>query len=111
MAAPADPFAEDPQADNRHGVEFRLEDAPLLMIEGQFKYNIGNLPGTVQLGGWQQLNHYAPEFRSPAILETDHGLYGIVDQQIWKGGDDKSVSIFARVGGSPDVAESDLRLC
>ena len=60
--SPADPFAEDPQADNRHGTEFRLEDAPLLMLEGQFKYNIGDLPGTLKLGGWKQLNHYAPEF-------------------------------------------------
>ena len=92
--SPADPFAEDPQADNRHGTEFRLEDAPLLMVEGQFKYDVGGLPGTVKLGGWQQFNHYAPEFLNPAILETDHGLYGIIDQQIWKGSDDKGVSIF-----------------
>jgi porin len=100
--SPADPFAEDPQADNRHGTEFRLEDAPLLMLEGQFKYNIGNLPGTLKLGAWQQLNHYAPEFLNPAVLETDHGLYAIVDQQIWKSGEDKNVSIFARVSGSPE---------
>ena len=36
--SPADPFAEDPQADNRYGTEFRLQDPPLLMVEGQFKY-------------------------------------------------------------------------
>jgi porin len=101
--SPADPFAEDPQADNRHGVEFRLEDAPLMMIEGQFKYNLAGLPGTVKLGGWKQFNHYAPEFLNPAQLETDHGLYGIIDQQIWKGSDDKVVSVFARVAGSPEA--------
>jgi porin len=100
--SPADPFAEDPQANNRHGTEFRLHDPPLLMVEGQFKYEAGGLPGTLKFGGWQQFNHYAPEFLNPSILDTDRGLYGIIDQQIWKGGEDKGVSVFARVGGSPD---------
>jgi porin len=78
-----------------------LEDDPLIMIEGQFKYDVG-LPGTIRLGGWKQFNHYAPEFLNPSILATDYGLYGIIDQQIWKGSDDKGISIFARVAGSPD---------
>jgi porin len=99
--SPADPNAEDPQKDNRHGTEFRLGDPPLVMIEGQFKYDVG-LPGTAKLGGWKQFNHYAPEFLNPDILDTDYGLYGIIDQQIWKGGDDRGVSVFARVSGSPD---------
>jgi porin len=100
--SPADPNPEvDPQKDNRHGTEFRLGDPPLIMIEGQFKYDAG-LPGTVKLGGWKQFNHYAAEFENPGILDTDYGLYGIVDQQIWRAGDDKGISVFARVSGSPD---------
>jgi porin len=97
--SPANPNAADPQADNRHGTEFRLEDPPLIMVEGQFKYDVG-LPGTVKLGGWKQLNHYAPEFLNPAIFDTSYGLYGVIDQQIWKGSDDKGISVFARVSGS-----------
>lgn len=99
--SPSDPFAEDPQKDNRHGVEFRLEDDPLIMIEAQFKYNVG-LPGTLKLGGWRQFNHYAPEFLNPSILDTSNGLYGIVDQQVWKGDHDEAVNAFVRVGASPD---------
>jgi porin len=99
--SPADPTADDPQADNRHGTEFRLQDAPLVMFEGQFKYDVG-LPGTLKLGGWKQLNHYAPEFLNPGILDTSSGIYAIVDQQIWKGSGDKAISAFARVSGSPD---------
>src|SRR6185437_15111238 len=99
--SPSDPTADDPQADNRHGTEFRLQDAPLVMFEGQFKYDVG-LPGTLKLGGWKQLNHYAPEFLNPGILDTSSGIYAIVDQQIWKGSGDKAVSAFARVSGSPD---------
>jgi porin len=99
--SPADPFAPDPQKDDPHGTSFRLEDPPLIMVEGQVKYDVG-LPGALKLGGWKQFNHYAPEFLNPGILATDYGIYGIVDQQIWKPSDDKSVSIFARVAGSPD---------
>ncbi|HVZ05449.1 carbohydrate porin [Hyphomicrobium sp.] len=99
--SPADPFADDPQKDNRHGVEFRLEDDPLIMIEGQFKYDVG-LPGTLKLGGWRQFNHYAPQFLDPSILDTSSGVYGIIDQQIWKGEGDKAVTIFGRGSVSPD---------
>ena len=72
-----------------------------MMFEGQFKYDVG-LPGTLKLGGWKQLNHYAPEFLNPGILDTSSGIYAIVDQQIWKGSGDKAISAFARVSGSPD---------
>ncbi len=99
--SPADPFAPDPQKDNPHGTSFRLEDPPLIMVEGQFKYDLG-LPGTLKLGGWKQFNHYAPEFLNPAILATDYGIYGIIDQEVWKGSGDENVSIFARVAGSLD---------
>jgi len=99
--SPADPFAEDPQKDNAHGVEFRLEDDPLIMIEGQFKYDVG-LPGTLKLGGWRQFNHYAPQFLNPGILDTSSGVYGIIDQQIWKGEGDKSINVFGRGSVSPE---------
>jgi porin len=99
--SPADPFAEDPQADNPHGVSFRLQDSPLLMVEAQYKSNLG-LPGTFKFGGWKQFNHYAPEFLNPDVLDTSSGVYGIIDQQIWKGSGDEAISAFVRLGGSPD---------
>jgi porin len=75
-----------------------------LIVEGAFKYDVG-LPGTVKVGGWRQFD--APEgiyynFKTKETLSQDSGLYAIVDQQIWKNGDDQSVSIFGRVSGSPE---------
>ncbi|SFV29319.1 porin [Hyphomicrobium facile] len=99
--SPANPFSENPQKDNNHGVEFRLQDAPLLMVEAQYKYDAG-LPGTFKLGGWKQFNHYATDFLDPTVLDTSYGIYGIIDQQIWKGADDKAINAFVRVSGSPD---------
>ena len=99
-SAPADPNAADPQRDNRHGTNFRVEDPPLLMVEGQFAYQFG-LPGTLKIGGWKEFNDFADQ-RTGAVIDGNHGLYAIVDQQIWKNGDDQGVSVFGRISGSPD---------
>ncbi|MBN9247239.1 MAG: carbohydrate porin, partial [Hyphomicrobium sp.] len=101
--SPANPFA-DAQESNRHGTDFRFGDGELMIIEGAFRYDVG-LPGTIKLGGWKQFN--APDgvysnFSSGAAVNSDYGLYAIVDQQIWKGGEDKSVNVFARFSGSPE---------
>jgi porin len=99
----ADPFADDPQASNRHGTDFRFGDGALLIVEGAFKYDVG-LPGTVKVGGWRQFDApegYYADFKTGNPVSQDSGLYAIVDQQIWKNGDDQSISIFGRVSGSP----------
>jgi porin len=59
----------------------------------------------VKVGGWKQFN--APEgvytdFRTQAGVNSDYGIYGIIDQQIWKGGDDKGVNVFGRISSSPE---------
>lgn len=102
--SPADPFAENPQKDNRHGTDFRFGDGELLMVEGAYKYELGGLGGTAKLGGWAQLNApdgYYFNFNSGQGVSSEHGIYGIIDQQIWKEGDAKSVSVFGRISGSP----------
>ena len=96
---PADPNAPDPQRDNRHGTNFRVEDPPLVMVEGQFKYDFG-LPGLLKLGGWKEFNDFADQ-QTGALIDGDHGLYAIVDQQIWKGEGDQGVSVFGRISRSP----------
>ena len=34
---------------------FELDDPPLLMVEGAYKYNQDRLAGTIKFGGW---NHF-----------------------------------------------------
>lgn len=101
--SPADPFAENAQKDNRHGTDFRFGDGELMILEGAYKYNIG-LEGTVKVGGWKQFNAptgYYSDFRNGASVNSDYGIYGIIDQTIYKEGDDKSVTVFGRISGSP----------
>lgn len=107
---------EDPQRCNPHGVDFELDDPPLLMIEGGYTYNPDGLRGIVKFGGW---NHFG-EFEHQRVdiggnliaitgkpgrpLDNNWGLYGIIDQLVWRvpGSEDpQGVGIFARVIGAP----------
>lgn len=102
--SPADPYAANPQRANNHGTDFRFGDGELMLLEGAYKYEFGGLGGTVKVGGWKQFN--APDgiytdFRSGAPVNSDYGIYGIIDQTIWKSGDDKNVTVFGRISGSP----------
>ena len=97
---PASPNAADPQRDNRYGTNFRISDPPLAMLEGHFKYDLG-LPGKLRLGGWREFNDFTDQ-RTGAIIDGNYGLYAIVDQQIWKGGEHQRVSVFGRVAGGAD---------
>jgi porin len=114
---PAPPCGSpNPQVCNSDGLDFSLDDPPLLMAEGAYSYNQDKLAGTVKLGGW---NHFGTfenlrfdSGRSPIAvsgnpgmpLDNDWGFYGIVDQLVWRvpGSEDPvGVGIFARVIGAP----------
>jgi len=115
---PAPPCAsDDPQICNSNGLDFELNDPPLLMVEGAYKYNqSGRLPGTVKVGGWNHFGNFEHQrFDSGGALiavtgdhgrplDNDWGLYGIVDQLIWRlpgSADPKGVALFGRVIGAP----------
>lgn len=116
---PAGPSA-DPQKANHYGTSFRISDPALVMAEGQYRYNQDKkstgLAGTVRLGGWYHFGHFDDRRLdangvSVAISGNDFarrsgnwGIYGIIDQQIWRpasGEPDKGVGVFARIAGSP----------
>ncbi len=100
-ASPADPDADDPQIDNRHGTDFRFGDGLLMMIEGQFSYGT-TLNGVLKVGGWKQFNDDFADFVTEEVEEGSSGMYAIVDQTIWKGSDDSSVVVFGRISASSE---------
>jgi porin len=121
---PAGPGPDEPEIKNRHGVNFRLQDPPLLMGEAQYRYNQDKtdtgLAGTIRLGFW----HHFGDFENrrfdaaglslanplssgiPGRLRGSSAIYGIVDQQIYRqpgGGPDTGIMVFSRVAASsPD---------
>jgi porin len=105
----------DPQRCNPHGLDFELDDPPLLMVEGKHSYG-KRLPGTVKIGGWNHFgtfNHQRFDSGGALIavtgndgrpLDHDWGLYGIIGQLVWRvpGSEDaKGVGVFARFIGAP----------
>jgi porin len=95
------PDEEDPQVCNDHGLDFPVDDPVLLMFEGGYKYSLGGLPGTVKLGGWHQEGDF-PLLLDDSLEEDSYGLYGILDQMIYKVAEGKGISFFGRVIGAPE---------
>ena len=119
---PAGPCAGDPDSCNRHGLNFRVRDPALIIGEAQFRTNHGKddtgLARTLKLGGWTHLGEFNDQryandgslLADPAGSgiaakhRGDFGIYGIVDQQIYRprgGAADSGVSVFGRASMSP----------
>ena len=106
----------DPGQCNEDGLDFSLDDPPLLLAEVDYSYNQnGSRPGTIKFGGWQDFGKFADQrfdvrhgllaITGLAPLQHDgtYGIYGIIDQVIYKvpGEDGRNISVFGRVIGSP----------
>jgi len=119
---PAGPGPGDEQARNRYGLNFRVQDPPLLMAEAQFRTNRApgdtGLASTVKVGGWAHLGRFNDQrfandgtlianpagSRIPLARRGNWGLYGVAEQQVYRpaGGDaDSGISLFGRVSVSP----------
>jgi len=119
---PAGPCTGDPDTCNRYGTNFRVRDPALLFAEAQFRRNQDKndtgLAGQIKIGGWSHLGQFADQrfdlngvplanpasSGNPAQHRGDYGIYGIVDQQLYrpKGGNAASgISVYTRVSVSP----------
>jgi porin len=106
----------DPGQCNTDGLDFSLDDPPLLLAEADYSYNqSGARPGIVKFGGWYDWGKFADQRfdvhhglqgitgLTPLLHDGTYGIYGIVDQVIYKvpGEDGRNISVFGRVIGSP----------
>lgn len=118
---PAGPGLSDPQRRDRSGLNFRTADPAFVIAETQFKYGDPKSPdglsGTVKLGAWTHFGRFADSrfdvngvsLASSASLGTpfqrrgDHGVYGVLDQQVYRLADDptKGVGVFLRASAAP----------
>jgi porin len=117
----AGPGPGDPQLRDRHGVNFRVNDPPLVLYEAQFQWNSKKgdpgLAGKFKLGGWQHFGTFTDErfdtaglslanpasTGTPAALERDGGVYAVFEQKLLRVGkdDDRGIGVFARATYSP----------
>ena len=119
---PAGPGPGDPQARDPSGLNFRISDPPLFVLESQVRTNRGKdahgLPGTLKLGAYAHLGKFDDQqlavggmplaltgpYASPIQRSPDIGGYAILDQQVYHlpGGDgEKGIGLFARLIGAP----------
>jgi porin len=116
---PIGPCAEglDPGQCNKHGLDFRVDDPPLLLGETDYSYNQDGIrPGIIKIGGWYDFGTFGDQrfdvngglqaITGLAPLQHDetYGIYGVIDQVLFLlpgGNGERTVSAFARVIGSP----------
>ena len=113
--------SDNPQRDcNRYGTTFSLDGGAFWLGEAQYNVNQAKdatgLAGSYKLGGWYHTgSRFADQYwgvddagndvlRPLADGTIDHsnnwGMYGVVDQMLWRG-KDASTSIFVRGGWTP----------
>jgi porin len=106
---PADPNCKgNPQVCNSNGLDFRLDDPPLLMIEGAYQHSQDALAGMIKIGGFNHFGKFELQDRivrgAPRRVKNNYGLYAIIEQFVWRApGSDKpkGVQLFGRVVGMP----------
>jgi len=117
---PAPPGGGDPQARDRNGTAFRLNDHTLGF--GELWYSpdpnaSANLPTTYKIGAWYATSQFADQrldttgglLANPAGSGTplnhtgDWAFYGIVDQKVWQHPDskDRGIGVFLQIMGGP----------
>ena len=117
----AGPGPGDPQQRDRYGINFRVNDPPLVLGQIQYSWNNKkgdpNLAGSFKLGGWRNFVtvsdlRFAPNGVSlaspesggmPAMLSGDFGLWAVFEQKLYRvrKSDDRGIGVFGRVSSSP----------
>jgi porin len=117
----AGPGPSDPQLRDNTGLNFRINDPPLVLGEAQFIWNgekgDPGLAGKFKIGGWRHFGRFSDQrftaqgvslaspFSSgmPANLSGDFGVYSVFEQKLYRVGNDpdRGIGIFARVSSSP----------
>jgi porin len=125
---PAAPGDGDPQLRDKHGLAWRVNDAPWLVGQARYDYvlNAGGmaLPGNITPGGWYHTGDFDDQrFTATGLsladpsgdgiarkLHGDYGIFGVVEQTIYRPASvtEKGVSasvpgvtVFGRVAYSP----------
>lgn len=111
----------NPQACNNHGTTFSLSGGTFWIGEAQYQVNQGDkaqgLAAAYKIGAWYHSTNFADQHfgidpsgatvslattpaASPLNHRGDWGLYGVIDQMLWRG-NQKDASVFLRGGVSP----------
>ena len=117
----AGPGPDDPQLRDRYGLNFRVNDPPLVLGEVQFLWNAKKgdpgLAGKFKIGGWRHFGDFSDQRieyhravacrsqlrRHAGHRQGDFGVYSVFEQKLYRVGDDddRGIGIFARASYSP----------
>lgn len=110
----------NPQACNRYGTTFSLDGGAFWIAEAQYQVNqekdSKGLAAAYKIGAWYHTANFADQRFGVDVTSAivslatmpdfalyhrgNWGMYGVVDQMVWRG-KDSSTSVFARAGFAP----------
>lgn len=117
----AGPGPGDPQERDRYGVNFRVNDPPLLLGQIQYAWNNKkgdpNPAGQIKFGGWRHFGAFADlqlasngislaaptSSGTPLLLSGDIGGWAVFEQKLYcvPQSDDRGIGVFVRLSGAP----------
>lgn len=117
----AGPGPGDPQQRNRYGLNFRVNDPPLVLGEIQFGWRDlaadDGRAGALKIGGWHHFGTFRDQrftadgrsIADPAgsglgrMLRADDGIYAVIEQKIYAvpRSKDRGIGVFMRTSASP----------
>jgi porin len=117
----AGPGPGDPQQRNRYGLNFRVNDPPLVLGEIQFGWQNfaadDGRAGALKIGGWHHFGAFSDQrftadgrsIADPAgtgfgrMLRADDGIYSVIEQKIYavRKSKDRGIGVFMRNSASP----------
>lgn len=117
----AGPGPGDPQERDRYGVNFRVNDPPLLLGQIQYAWNNKkgdpNPAGQIKFGGWRHFGAFADlqlasngislaaptSSGTPLLLSGDIGGWAVFEQKLYRvpQSDDRGIGVFVRLSGAP----------
>lgn len=116
----AGPGPGDPQERDRYGVNFRVNDPPLLLGQIQYAWNNKkgdpNPAGQIKFGGWRHFGAFADlqlasngislaaptSSGTPLLLSGDIGGWAVFEQKLYRvpQSDDRGIGVFVRLSGA-----------
>lgn len=117
----AGPGPGDPQERDRYGINFRVNDPPLLLGQIQYAWNNKkgdpNPAGQIKFGGWRHFGAFADlqlasngislaaptSSGTPLLLSGDIGGWAVFEQKLYRvpQSDDRGIGVFVRLSGAP----------
>jgi porin len=87
--------------------DFSKEDGVFIAEEAAHRHRIGDLPGALKLGAWQNTGDFNDVLAvdasgDPVVHDGNYGIYFVGEQFIYREKENQGLAAFVKMGGAPE---------